>query len=76
MAAEFDQSEAVQLLIDRGANLEKPQNNGATPLCVAAQGGRIGVVRTLLAAGADMEAKENKGWTPLCNAAVKGHTDI
>uniref|UniRef100_A0A0G4ICD5 Uncharacterized protein n=1 Tax=Chromera velia CCMP2878 TaxID=1169474 RepID=A0A0G4ICD5_9ALVE len=49
---------------------------GATPLLIAAQFGREGVVSTLLKAGADKNKARNDGMTPLCIAASQGHQGV
>jgi len=49
--------------------LESANNNGWTPLNIAAQNGHVEVVRELLKHGAKLESANNKGWTLLNIAA-------
>ncbi|KAH8890025.1 ankyrin, partial [Thozetella sp. PMI_491] len=57
----------VQLLLDKGADLEaKEKDSGQTPLSQAAACGHEAVARLLLDKGADLEAKDGEdGRTPL-----------
>ena len=57
--------EVVQSLIGRGADVNKSNNNDATPLHMASYDGHLEVVRALLAAGADVNRSNNRGDTPL-----------
>ena len=57
--------EIVQLLLSAGADKDKADNNGWTPLIWAAGGGHVEIVRLLLAAGADKDKADKDGWTPL-----------
>jgi ankyrin repeat protein len=47
----------VELLLEKGADLECKSNYGETPLCQAAQNGHEAVVRLLLERGAGVECK-------------------
>ena len=49
-----------------------PQNDGDTPLHMAARGGYEKIIGALLAAGADPNATNNKGDMPLFEAADRG----
>ncbi len=78
-AARADRAEAVNLLVERGANLEADVYRG-TPLMWAAAFGRIDAVRALLQAGADPSGistfggpTHGEGVTPLHLAAQGGH---
>ena len=68
--------DVVDLMISRGADLDRADENGRTPLALASIGGDIGVVRALLASGADASARDRCGWTPLHFAAATGRADI
>ena len=50
------------------------KDNGATPLHLSAQDGRLEVVRALIKAGADVNAKKDNGWTPL-HLSARHHDD-
>jgi ankyrin repeat protein len=77
--------------VSRGANLEHQDNNGWTPLCIAAHDGYFGyddddgsfieqdhlkTVQLLVDLGANLEHQDSNGRTPLGLAALEGHVDI
>ena len=57
--------ETVQLLLSAGADKDKADNDGKTPLIRAAGEGHIETVRLLLSAGADKDKADSDGKTPL-----------
>ncbi|MEV0362602.1 ankyrin repeat domain-containing protein [Nocardia fusca] len=63
--------ETVELLLAAGADPEIP----GTPLTIAAQGGRYGIVRSLLAHGADPARADPQGRTPLAIATRLASAD-
>ncbi|KAF5716656.1 hypothetical protein FGLOB1_2462 [Fusarium globosum] len=66
----------IELLLDRGANIETKDRRGWGPLWVAAVKGNEAVVKLLLDRGANIETKDRRGWGPLWAAAVKGNEAI
>jgi ankyrin repeat protein len=66
-AAFFDGPEAVQALLDHGADVNAYADNdlGVRPLNSAAAAGRTDVARILLERGADPNAPTKDGFTPL-----------
>lgn len=68
--------EVVNLLIDRGANVNRAGLHGARPLSTAIVGGNVAIVRLLIAKGADINAGGIDGRTPLIEAAQRGLTGL
>ena len=63
----------LRALIELGADVNKANNDGLTPLYVGAQEGHEAMVRALIELGADINKASDKGVTPLHIAAQKGH---
>ena len=67
--------EAVAVLLEAGAEVDKCDNDMATPLIYAAGGGQLDAVLALLAAGADINHNPNDGIFPgaLLEASMHEH---
>ncbi len=57
-------------------SLDRPDQNGLTPLHAAVQGGHVGSTRILLAHKADPNSQASDGSTPLHFAAAKGSAKL
>jgi hypothetical protein len=75
-AALRGQVETVELLLDRGAGIDRQNLHGKTALYLAAQNGHAPVVRLLLERGADPRISTVNGETPLSYAAGRGDTAV
>jgi ankyrin repeat protein len=72
LAAAGGHVEAVKLLLGRGADVNKADNDGFTPFWEASGGGHVEVLKILLDCGVDVNEVNNDGETPLHAAAEKG----
>lgn len=70
-----EHKEAVQKLLDRGADVNTQDHDGDTALHGAAQTGNVAIIDLLLAKGAKLNVKNKVGGTPLMWAAVYGHEE-
>ena len=66
----------INLLLDKGANVNQPSARGETPLHAAAAFGRLATVKTLLRHKASLDAPDRFGLSALGHAAVNGHADL
>ena len=65
VVAGYGNPAVMELLLDWGADIMLPDQNGATPLHYAMRSDAVGVVRLLLERGADASAQNHDGDTPL-----------
>jgi ankyrin repeat protein len=70
-----DRKDAVQKLLDRGADVNLQDADGDTAVHGAAQSGNVDILQMLLTKGANPNAKNKVGGTPLMWAAVFGHEE-
>ena len=75
-AASGGENDELERLIALGADIEwkNPDEEGATPIMVAAANGHSDCVVTLIGADAQVDASQNEGATALMAAAVQGHS--
>jgi ankyrin repeat protein len=62
-------AKTAKLLLDKGANINARNEEGATAMIEAAGFGRLAIVKMLLQRGGDLEARSNNGGTALHAAA-------
>ena len=68
--------EILQLLINKGVDVNSRTKNGTTPLHTAVLYNRYEVAEMLLNKGADVDAKSSSGATPLAIATTARNRDI
>lgn len=56
--------------------MSRAEDDGATPVLVAARSGQIAMVHVLVEAGADMNRAQDEGATPLQAATLNGNTEV
>lgn len=66
----------VSLLLEFGADVELTNNQGSTPLSLAAAKGHCDIVRHLIAAGASPGHVDATSFCPLVHAARNGHLNV
>jgi len=65
----------MQLLVEHGARIDRPDGDGLTPLMSAVQRDQAAAVKFLLAHGAGIEKGAPRGFTPLSLAIEEQHFD-
>ncbi len=75
-AAEKGDLAGVQAELDKGADVNKKDNDGMTPLLIAVTLGHNEIVELLIAKGADVNVADPFSMTPLHFAAVFGQKEI
>ena len=75
VAAEKNQVDKINLLLDNGADVNIRNERGITPLNVACDKKAFAAIQVLIDRGADVNTRTNRGNTPLtCMATGKGCT--
>jgi ankyrin repeat protein len=69
-------ADVARLLLEHGTDINARDDVGATPLHLAANYGRVGVMRVLLKHGANVGTEDYEGRTPLHLAAEKGRVEV
>eukprot|EP00300_Choanocystis_sp_HF-7_P010973 c17242_g1_i2.p1 GENE.c17242_g1_i2~~c17242_g1_i2.p1 ORF type:complete len:282 (+),score=48.19 c17242_g1_i2:33-878(+) len=75
-AASLGKADIIRLLHEFGSDLNKPRENGCTPLYIAAANGHIEAVTTLHELGANINTPATNGATSVFVAAEFGHVDV
>lgn len=78
LAAYFGHEEIVRLLIQKGADVNVPANNGFNvyPIHSAVSAKNYKISKVLIDAGADVNVKQRAGFTPLHAAAQQGDIEL
>ena len=74
-AARIGAKEGVELILEKGVDVNGRDEYDSTPLHSAAAGGSKEVLELLLSKGATVRARNDRGCTPLHIAAGKGHLE-
>jgi len=69
-------ADVVKLLLSRGSEVNAKDNNGYTPLHIAALNGCYDIIKILIESGADKNAKDNDGNTPYDRAVWVQQTGV
>ena len=69
-------TEDVEVLLRRGAEIDSGDNDGRSALELASGRGHIDIVRLLLKHGAHLDWQDNEGCTPLMVACCNGHKEM
>ena len=64
------------LLIEKDADVKKANNDGWTPLYIAAENGHLEVIKLLIKKGADVNKADNCGWTSLYIATKRKDSKV
>lgn len=76
IAAVFGPAELVTILLDAGADIERPDRYGFHPLHSAAISGHKDIVALLLKRGAAVNARDKQGRTPLLGFAASAGSNL
>jgi ankyrin repeat protein len=68
-------TECLSLLVNHGAQLDKADNDGATPAYIACQNDHTECLSLLINHGAQLDKANNEGATPAYIACQNGHTE-
>lgn len=66
----------MELLIEQGATLDLPEEDGGTGLHNAARMGHLNIVEVLVDHGASVDLQNQAGNTPMMIAASRGHVNV
>ncbi|VDI57634.1 Hypothetical predicted protein [Mytilus galloprovincialis] len=64
------------MLLDKGADFNKCDKDGWSPVMSACRNGHIEIVRILLDTGTDYDQCNSDGWSPVMLSCIEGHTEI
>ncbi|KAF3312792.1 hypothetical protein TWF173_006825 [Orbilia oligospora] len=76
LASRYGNEDVVEVLLERGAEVESGDKFGWTPLLWAAKNGHEAIVEKILDRGAQVDSKDTYGMTPLHWAAWEGHEAV
>ena len=74
-AARWD-LQTVKNLLNRGADVNRKDSNGGTPLMYAALEGQVLMAELLLDKGANADSRDPDAETALMKASLRGHVEV
>ena len=74
IAVEHGRDKCVELLINKGADVNSTDEKGQTALLCSARSGKFDCMEIMLKAGADVNICDDVGWTALASAGHFDHT--
>jgi quinoprotein dehydrogenase-associated probable ABC transporter substrate-binding protein len=72
-AIDANAADRVKFLVEKGADVNKPDPQGWTPLLNAARQRKDNIIKLLVELGADVNKADSSGLTPLIAAAMRDH---
>jgi ankyrin repeat protein len=75
-ASYWGHTDVVKVLVEAGADVDRPGHRGRTPLFVASASGHTDVIHVLIGAHANVNQANTASSTPLYIAAGKGYVDV
>lgn len=75
-ASYYSDEEIVNLLLQKGADVNTENNVKNTPLMLAARKGNLKILKRLLQSGAAVNSQNIAGETALHNSSIEGHYEI
>ncbi len=76
VANQVEDRDVIALLVKQGADINRPDTNGDTPLHLAVKKGYRVLVKLLITHGAEINSLDAGGHTPLWHALAQGNDDI
>nr|XP_020652289.1 kinase D-interacting substrate of 220 kDa isoform X2 [Pogona vitticeps] len=67
---------ALKALLEKCKDVDERNENGQTPLMVAAEQGNLEIVEELIKKGANCNLEDSDNWTALISAAKEGHAAV
>ena len=75
-AVKHNDIERVRMFVEQGADKDKGDSYGITPLYLASNNGFLDVAQYLVEHGATLDTADSGGWTPLIVAASNGQREV
>ncbi|XP_041109527.1 kinase D-interacting substrate of 220 kDa-like isoform X5 [Polyodon spathula] len=66
----------IRAFLEKSKEVDERNENGQTPLMLAAEQGNLEIVQELLKKGANINLEDTDNWTALISASKEGHIDV